>query len=792
MKNFTYQRLLTTVIAVLLTAGMSSARDKDSYGADVMNGLSNHGANLNKPYLTPGDRTYIVGTQDGNFPDLGWHVKGEMGGVWRGPIKLLDGFWARVTNVESGVSTWLDSAKEFIVYPFGSKFLYEPILDGVRVERFQFCPQGKEGVVITYAITNETGRRRTLDLEFTVKTDISPVWFSNENNISDAADSIFWNARRSVFTARDVKNPWFAVWGSTIPAVTHSIDVPTPIATIGMGKSASTIHRLTINPRKTKSVVFVVAGSDKSLDSALTTFDAIAQNHDRMLSQKKAYYLSIIKRAMINIPDKKLKEAFVWGKINAEWLVSDLPGIGRFEGAGAVEYPWLFGCDNSYAEQGIVATGDMDLPRSTLRTIKEVSEKANGNGRIIHEMSANGFVFNKGNTQETPHFAVAVWKVFEWTGDVKFLKDMYPYIKQGIHWLLTEQDQNGDKFPEGYGIMEVKGLNAELIDVAVYTEQDLEVASKMAAILGEPEVSKDYVQKAVQLKEKINTLFWDETEGSYCDFYGTREQAISATNGTIEQIRMGMKNGEDSLEAEKRITQYKELLRRFEKFPEGTSKGWITNANWVISTPMETGIAPKDKAIRLLNKVRNEHTGEYGPYLSGLEKQTMMTISTGVQAMAEARYGRTDEALWYIDRIVQTFGRLMPGSIAEVMPDMGCPVQAWTIYGLAVPLVTHIFGIEPHAYVNAITLSPHLPSTWNSISISDLPVGSTIISFTVKKSTAGSEYHLASKQADWNFTLHLEGLRGRSYVLNGTTSKAESDDIPLRGRENTIVVMNQR
>src|ERR1043166_1022483 len=98
---------------------------------------------------------------------------------------------------------------------------------------------------------------------------------------------------------------------------------------------------------------------------------------------------------------------------------------------------------------------------------------------------------------------------------------MYPYIKKGIKWLLTEQDQNKNLFPEGYGIMEVKGLNAELIDVAVYTQQALEVASKMAAIFNEPDAQHDYAQKAAVAKDKINALFWDYEEGSYCDFYGT-------------------------------------------------------------------------------------------------------------------------------------------------------------------------------------------------------------------------------------------------------------------------------
>lgn len=34
---------------------------------------------------------------------------------------------------------------------------------------------------------------------------------------------------------------------------------------------------------------------------------------------------------------------------------------------------------------------------------------------------------------------------------------------------MTDKDANGNLFPEGYGIMEVPGLNTELVDVAVYS-----------------------------------------------------------------------------------------------------------------------------------------------------------------------------------------------------------------------------------------------------------------------------------------------------------------------------------
>ncbi len=469
--------------------------------------------------------------------------------------------------------------------------------------------------------------------------------------------------------------------------------------------------------------------------------------------------------------------------------MSELPGIGRFLGAGAVEYPWLFGCDNTYASQGVVASGDLELAKSTLRTLKRVSEKANGNGRIIHEMSSNGFVYNKGNMQETPHFALAVWKVFEWTGDKGFLQEMYPYIKKGINWILTEHDQNNNLFPEGNGIMEVRGLNAELIDVAVYTQQALEVASKMAALFNEPELQRDYLQKAAVLKDKINTQFWDNAVESYCDFYGTKEQALSVTKGAIEQLQSGLSNAKDSTHRLESLKYYEELTHEFSALPPGTEKGWLTNKNWVISTPMETQIAPKEKAIRLLNNVRIEDCGEYGPYLSAVERRYMMTISTGVQAMAECAYGRTDEAMWYVDKIVQTFNRVLPGSISEMMPDYGCPVQAWTIYGLAVPLVTYVLGINPDAYNRSVLITPHLPTGWNDGAIYDLPVGTNTISFAIKKYDRNTVYSLTSIVANWTFTLKIKGLTGNKYTLNGKLLSAASDEIRLKGKLNRVEVL---
>ena len=30
---------------------------------------------INSPYVTAGNRLYMVGHQDGSFPEIGWHIK---------------------------------------------------------------------------------------------------------------------------------------------------------------------------------------------------------------------------------------------------------------------------------------------------------------------------------------------------------------------------------------------------------------------------------------------------------------------------------------------------------------------------------------------------------------------------------------------------------------------------------------------------------------------------------------------------------------------------------------------
>ncbi len=781
--------ILTTSLALSLIATVISPTAAPSdYAAPILAGISNQGQNEQQPYVTAGDRAYLIGTQDGNFPAMGHHIAGEMGGLWLPPIKLIDGFQARITEVGTNREILLSDSRQMLTYPYGNLFRYGRVLDDLDVERFQFSPDHQQGVIIEYRFRNASNHARRLRFQWSVKTDLRPGWDPDRARTRDrdGQDVVDWHPDKGIFIATDTFNPWFCVWGALLPpADARRIEHPEPIRTMGRGVTAASSYTVTVGAHATSTLTFVVSGSATSRSNAVAVYDHLAKDHARLLAEKVAHDRSIIDRARIRIPDQRLQEVYNWSRINMEWLIRDVPGVGRGLSAGFMEYPWWFGTE-TYSLHALTDTGDFRLAMQTLRLLRDRSYKVNGNGRIAHEITTDGQVTNRGNTQETAQFIMTVGKVYQWTADQAFAREMYPAVKRGIDWLLGPMDQNGDLFPEGYGITETLGLNAEVIDVAVYTQQALEAAALIADAVHDEKASDRYRKLASKLKARINQRFWIEKDGTYGDFYGSRSQAVSAAEGSIAQIEL---KGADKLTRKDKdlIAHYQRLQAQFAAMPAG-DRAWITNENWVIATPLETGIAPRARAIRLLDKIRRENTGEFGPYLSAVDRQSMMTISTGAQAVAEAEYGRIDDAMWYLNKIVQTFNRVTPGSMSEMMPDKGCFTIAWTSYGIVVPLVEHVFGIQPDAANRTIVFEPHLPTGWEDISIEDLPVGTNLISFSRTRTKKGVLYDIGAKERGWTFILRTGASPATKFLLNGEPTRVSASGIRMSGTENRVLI----
>src|SRR4029077_15494188 len=245
---------------------------QNAYAMPIMAGISNRGANKRESYVTAGDRTYLIGAQDGNFPDMGDHVPGEMGGLWLHPIKLLDGFWATVTDLATNHEVALSESAEFVNYPYGNRLRYGPVLDSLEIERVQFSPDSQAGLIVQYSFKNTAGRKRQLRLDFSIRTDLRPVWLSDRLGIEDAQDTVAWQPTDNLFIAQPRKTPWFCIGGPPPPAGAQPIANPHPVPTSDMGVTATSRHELSVDPNSTSTLTFVIAGSAADKNAALNTY----------------------------------------------------------------------------------------------------------------------------------------------------------------------------------------------------------------------------------------------------------------------------------------------------------------------------------------------------------------------------------------------------------------------------------------------------------------------------------------------------------------------------------------
>ena len=131
----------------------------------------------------------------------------------------------------------------------------------------------------------------------------------------------------------------------------------------------------------------------------------------------------------------------------------------------------------------------------------------------------------------------------------------------------------------------------------------------------------------------------------------------------------------------------------------------------------------------------------------------VMTLPTGVLAVAENNYGNPDQALDYLQRMGRSFSFALPGSIYEVSPDYGMFAQAWNIYSYAVPVVQQFFGIQPDAFNKKMTIQPQMPSAWDFAHLENVRVGSNVISLYYKKMRSEYSVSISTLETDWDMNI---------------------------------------
>jgi len=117
-----------------------------------------------------------------------------------------------------------------------------------------------------------------------------------------------------------------------------------------------------------------------------------------------------------------------------------------------------------------------------------------------------------------PKFTLMVWRDYLWTGDRKYLDEMWPHVHAAMEHNRA-LDRNGDFICDNHGIdqtydgWEFEGAS---IYVGLINSAGFKAASEMASLQGEKELAQQYESLAAVSAASLDRLLWN---GEYYDLF---------------------------------------------------------------------------------------------------------------------------------------------------------------------------------------------------------------------------------------------------------------------------------
>jgi hypothetical protein len=783
--------VLAVLAAALLTVPtLASAADE----------LSTSNQLNTRRYVASGDRAYVMGFEDGRFYAQGWHVTGEMGGVWSQPLKLVDGVWFGIGD------SWLPPATKF-TSGWGYTRMDFPDTDGLKVSRTDLGLDGVRAALLGLRLENPGDTAKTVSLKVDTHSEVMshyPWAWTTPNagdfNLADsgafAADTLVFHDTGTPPVPNAGPHDWVAVvgsnpkpdageagaghWGSQTPPVLCEAEIQfwCDEGPFGKGTGGQLRYTLTIPARGEKTLWVGVAGSDQGESAARAELGKALADPAAALAAKQASRKQWSQYSKVTLPgDQLLAEGIDWGKQNLLDLTQQADGLkvrdvdegrayppalgtvahARWVGAGFPDYPWIFATDAEYTAFASVSAGQFEAIKDHARALRDVSVILNGSsGKVAHEIVADGSVYfgnlqHKGNTDETAKFPSLVALIWRWTGDAGFRNDLYPFAVRNMRYVTTQLDQDGDGWPEGLGNVERPGMGDEKLDNAVYTIRGLYDLADMALDKRDGATFAWARNKASDLAARFENAWW---------FMPARQYADSLINSDNEQSFQKHWIGQTPMEAE--LTLQQQAWPGLASFEHGVA------ALAEREDPCYSGSGDYNHGLF--------HTGcEGGP--TGAGERTIFGQNTAIQAVAEGNYGRlgAGQQKRYTNAEVEpmfgepyTGGDVVhhtpgtpdeqPGASPEIFPspdfDGAGPrdanverctrcrsmvMQAWNQYGTVWPVIHQQLGVRPDLGRSALEVVPQVPPYEASVAGEKIRLGSGALAL-VKAAREGNRY----------------------------------------------------
>lgn len=502
--------------------------------------------------------------------------------------------------------------------------------------------------------------------------------------------------------------------------------------------------------------------------SSLAQLDAQAQS---IFTTNQAYYRDFLaRRTSIDTPDTHLNEAFSWAETAIDQLRVENPvGSGHqaltagFYGSGDAARPgfgWFFGRDALWSLYAVNSYGDFN---TTKQEIQFLIDHQRADGKIMHEWSQTANLVDWASlpyewaaSDSTPLFLMAADDYLRISGDTAFISSIWPSLQRA--WSFeTSHDIDGDGIydnAEGSGWVEswIPSMPRQEIYLAALDEQASQAFAGLASAAGHADLASAASQRAQHIAPLIEQEYYQAGQQNYAFSWNAGQRDATAT--IFPSVAWW--------DGDFRLAHPESMLER-----------------WA-SSEFSTDWGTRDLSDR---------TPFYDPI--SYHQGTVWPLFTGWVSLAEYRAGHPLSAYAHLMQNVNLTWAQDPGDVTELLSGQFYQVlgrstahQLWSSAMVVSPILRGLFGLAWNDATHTLSVTPHLPATWDHAAVRRIPFGGGTVDLTFRRQ--GLSMIVQSSDASVRLTSAAAGATVKDGLLRIPLPPVEvaiSEELPEPGAE---------
>lgn len=653
-----------------------------------------------------GRRAALIGTDAGAFE------------AWTWPLKLLHDFTLSFkTPLYDQAIPGKDIARHVEISPAGATIVYTH--SAFTVTERLFAPLDEPAIVAVL----EVEAVRPIEIIARFRPDLQLAWPAGLGG-----QYVFWDDAERAFVLSESRRQVNGFFGS--PAATWATNNPSHMLAdaaselhiavgdqgpVAMPRPGEPAGRLT--PVHAAGIPLVMVGAIAPRDSVRAIYRRVLSHVAELYAARADHAQGVLDSTIVfDSPDSTLDLAVRWASLNLDEAMVCNPDLGcglvaGYGPSGATStrpgFGWFFGGDASINSFAMSSVGLWPVARDGLAFFARYQGTTPPNvGKIPHEISQGAarirwfedypYAFYHGDT--TPFWILAVAEYWRASGDSATVRRLWPNLKRAFDWArATDGDGDGlmDNAKAGAGAIEVgdlqQGLQSDIYMSAVWVRA-LEAFPQMAELVGDRRAAAEARGLAARAGTSLREKLWLPEERRYAFALlegGTRSPELTVWPAT--GLAFGLFDD-----------------------PRGEATA-ASLARAAITT--DWGARALGSTSPLFDPL-HYNNGTVWPFVTGFDAWGLYRYHNAPMGFAATMTVARTTFLWGLGANPEVFS----GSTFEPL-ETAVPQQFFATSMLLAPLVRGMLGWEGDAPDHRVSLAPHLPPQWDTLTVERLPVG---------------------------------------------------------------------